>query len=194
MIFSSVKPILIVVNREITTHHYLKINKRINFNRICFFLSFPFEWKSPIGFFFAYLMEGIFFIWLFEIAVFPLFIYIGICQYSMTFISDVIMNLEDIRDKYNQSTKTHMTHDILIELHEKFHDVIKFHTEAVQLSVTVTVCFSFNHLKKCFFHSFTLSFSDYYKAILFAFFSVGIIFTCSGLLYMQYVSKFFFLS
>lgn len=107
-----------------------------------FFIRFPFEWKTPIGFFFACSMEGFFFTTLFEIAVYPLFIYIGICNYSIAFISDLIANINNIKDKYENSTKrSELTKGEIRELKEKFQDVIKFHTEAVELSVAYVSIF-----------------------------------------------------
>lgn len=112
--------------------------------RIVFEKRFPFEWKTPTGFFSACSIEALCFITIFEIALFALFIYIGMGRYSMAFISDIITNLKDIEDQYEEATKQQVTAGERRKMVGKFLDIVKFHTEASKYSLDINFFYQLN--------------------------------------------------
>lgn len=102
---------------------------------VLFFSRFPFNWKTPMGFLVACIMESFFFTALLEIALYVLLLYVGLCKHSMIFVDDIVTNLESISAKYDEySNKSKLSEEKWSELRLDFLNTVKFHSEAVQLS------------------------------------------------------------
>lgn len=94
----------------------------------------PYNWKQPIPYIVTMCMESIGFICACIVFVAILFMFIGICSFLITFISDMEDEIHALNDKIEIEPNIYLTPAHYCAIKRKLFDIIQFHLDATQFS------------------------------------------------------------
>lgn len=106
------------------------INKFSPFFLLCLFHRFPFNYRNPIGYLFAFALQYIALMNLFFYVCCMACIGIGFFMFIISIAKDIKNNLKSINEQLTKS----MAEDKISEISKQFSKTIQFHADAKQLS------------------------------------------------------------
>lgn len=124
--------ILIVTSAYVSLLFTFEFHKYRGLNLI--FYRWPYNWRFPIRYTATIIFQYVSFVYFGTIFVLVLFFYIGVCLFSLTFISDLEYNLSNINDNFVKSNG-HLAANERVKLKIQFYEIIRFHAEAKQLVI-----------------------------------------------------------
>lgn len=99
-----------------------------------FFLSFPFDSKTPSGFLASGFFEALAGSLTGELFFDTLALTAGFCLYAIEFAADANEILENLNSDLESGDKQKHTDAELIEIRKKFNEITRFHSEVIELS------------------------------------------------------------
>lgn len=110
-----------------------------------FFLKrYPFNWKTPIGYFFAYLIQTSTVFAGTAIFVCALISNIGFCTFGISFVEDIEECLQHLNDQVVSLQDKELSHGESIEMKTNLATIIQLHADAKELSI----------VQMCHFHGY----------------------------------------
>lgn len=103
---------------------------------IKFVFSFPFDWRTPRGFLAANLFEAITGSLAAELYFDTLALIGGFCLYAMEFVADLNAILRDLNNVIEGGENRKITQAEYMEMQIKFNEILRFHSEVIELSRT----------------------------------------------------------
>lgn len=117
------------LHRKYIVNFYI-INKRIEIiENFKIFISYPFDWRTPLGYVACVSIQAVQLITLAEIYVSGIMFTIGVCMQISNFASDIKEKL----DQFNRiiiSSESELTIDDQTILRKRLNEIIEFHAEA----------------------------------------------------------------
>lgn len=123
VIFLPIHTIYHTLHRKLISLLVCLCSKIIYFH---FSISFFFNWKTPIGYVTAIAMQSIAIFLSVNIYVGLLFIYFGVCLFSVTFTTDIELNL----NASNEKLKIDRSKNGKLEFKRKLNEIWQFHSDA----------------------------------------------------------------
>lgn len=120
---------------------------KINTKKLDFFIAvtkyyilicirrFPFDYHNPIGYAVSFLIQSATIFAASALFVVTLILVIGICNFGVSFVSDIEENLRKLNDDIVLSTEQTLSSAKWTEIRAKFIDIIQFHADAKELSI-----------------------------------------------------------
>lgn len=109
----------------------------MNFNKIFHFFRMPFNWKTPISYIFAWIIQLVIGYYYCVTLVTILTLYFGFCCFFVDFTVDLTSTLHDVEKKIemnvNRKGKSSST-AVLTDVKRDFYEYIRFYTDAKELS------------------------------------------------------------
>lgn len=137
---------------------------------------FPFDWTTPIGYFGCFLIQSIISFMITEIFYTTTCFHVVFCILATNLAEDIVQNLNELNENYIKKIDDFNT--ALLETKNKLYQIVKFHSEARQLSVF----FSFlneNYLEFLPFFRIVERFSVLYSRIIIIFMLITLMAVCS---------------
>lgn len=91
-------------------------------------LSYPFDWRKPIGFAACILIQSLLSYTIVNVYAFTLSSTIGHCIFAAAFISDLEVHLRELNDQFRGMI--HENAQNQLEIRRKFIEIIQFHSNA----------------------------------------------------------------
>lgn len=105
-----------------------------------YYASFFFDWKTPVGYITAIAMQSVAIVLSVNIYVGLLFLYFGVCLFSVTFTTDITLNLH----ASNKKLKINRSRNGKLEFKKKLNEIWQFHSDARRLNLSHIFLFLLN--------------------------------------------------